>query len=120
MKRLAITVAAGATVLGAMGLTAPAASAAVKPAAVTCDNHHVKTDTTRSDYYGNCTDAAMRIHVWLMYYPPLTIPTVTDEGEGLRTRPDRLPPGHRAARPDLPLVRHRRRRHHLLIRSTLR
>ncbi len=81
MKRLAITVAAGATVLGAMGLTAPAASAAVKPAAVTCDNHHVKTDTTRSDYYGNCTDAAMRIHVWLMYYPPLTIPTVTDEGE---------------------------------------
>ncbi len=80
-KRLAIIVAAGATVLGAMGLTAPTALAATTPAAVECGNHHVTTGTSRADYYGNCTNASVRIHAWLMYYPPLTIPTVTDQGQ---------------------------------------
>ncbi len=84
-KRLATAVAASVTVLGAMGLMAPAAMAATMPAtvtpAMTCGPHQEVTGTTRNSYYGNCADHAVNIDVVLVVIPPGSdLPTVIDKG----------------------------------------
>ncbi len=83
-KRLATIVAAGATVLGAMGLTAPTAIAATTAAvpAITCGNHNQVTGTTRYSYYGNCAGNAVNVHVYLTVLAPGSdLPQTYDEGE---------------------------------------
>ncbi len=82
-KRLAVV--AGAAVLGAVGLTAPAAAAA-RPAAVTpaitCLTHSQEVGSTRYSYFGNCKDNAVSIHVWEIYIPPGSdLPVNIDKGD---------------------------------------
>ena len=78
-KRLAIV--AGAAVLGATGLTAPAATAAVTPA-ITCGTHQQTSGTTQSSYFGNCKDNAVNIHMLLIYFPVGSdLPVTVDKGD---------------------------------------